>query len=346
LPGKKAESLEELKNTYFIYGDEELMVSKSLARLRGLMEQETDAELSLVEIDASDAGAVGILDAAETIPMLSSRRLVVVRNADRLSKRDQEVLSSYLDNPNPLSTIVLVAKIPQGSEEKSRYSLKKVEGSILFKKAGAVGQVMKYSLGKRGRRQKITDWVSEAFANRGKKVDGEARDLLLGMVGSELRELEDAVERVCLYCADRDRVSVQDVRNVVVPSAELGIFELIDSVADRRRDLSLYQLNRLIRQGESQQRIFNLLLRQFRLIARAKALGRDQDFSQIAPILGVPPFVAGKCLRQSKRFSPERLRSAFGEFKKAQIQLHSSGYLPERDYQSTILETLITRIIG
>jgi hypothetical protein len=63
-------------------------------------------------------------------------------------------------------------------------------------------------------------------------------------------------------------------------------------------------------------------------------------------VLGIPPFLVGKCLKQSSRFSPERLRSAFGEFKRAQVEMHSNRYLGEREYQGTMLEMLIVKIIG
>jgi len=141
-------------------------------------------------------------------------------------------------------------------------------------------------------------------------------------------------------------VSTEEITQVVVPSAEQGIFELVDSVADRRRDLSLYLLNKLIRQGESPQRIFGLLLRQFRLIARCKSLARDHEYQEIASTLGIPPFLVGKCLKQSNRFSSDRLRSAFGEFRQAQVEMHSGRYLSEKEYQGAILEMLIVKIIG
>ena len=344
---KRIEKIEELNSVYYIYGDEELLVEQALSRLRKLFASEADADFNLEIINAAEAGAEHIVDAAETMPLMATRRLVIVVGADRLSRKDQEVVSRYLEKPNPATTLVLVANVPAAGSPRDANTIKKVESSALYKKAISLGgESLKFTLGARGRQKKIEDWVTDEFARRGKRIDLQARDMLVARVGRELRDIEDAVERICLYAADIEMIGCDEVVKVVVPAAEQGVFELIDAVADRRRDISLYLLNRLIMQGESPQRIFSLLLRQFRLIAKCKSLSHDYEYGQIASVLGIPPFLVGKCLKQSSRFSPERLRSAFGEFKRAQVEMHSNRYLGEREYQGAMLEMLIVRIIG
>jgi DNA polymerase-3 subunit delta len=347
LAKKRVETIEELNNVYFVYGDEELLVEQALTRLKNLFSAEADADFNMEVINALETGAEHVVDSAETIPLMASRRLVIARNVDKLSKKEQETIAAYLDRPNPATTLVLVASVPAAGEHRDSNIIKKVEGNALFKKATAVGgEPLKFSWAPRGRQKKTEDWVTDEFKRRGKKIDGAARDMLVERVGRQLRDLEDAVERVCLYAADTETIGVEEVAKVVVPAAEQGIFELIDAVADRRRDISLYLLNRLIRQGESPQRIFSLLLRQFRLIARCKSMAHDHEYGEIASVLGIPPFLVGKCLKQSSKFSPERLRAAFGEFRKAQVEMHSNRYLGEKEYQGAILEMLIVRIIG
>lgn len=344
---KRVQTIDELKPVYFLYGDEELLVEEALTRLKNLFSAQADADFNVEVIDAAEAGAAHVVDSAETIPLMATRRLVIARKADKLSKKEQEVLCAYLERPNPATTLVLVAHVPKPGEGRDSGLIKKVESGTLYKKAVAGGaEILKYAWGPRGRQKKVEDWITDEFKKRGKRIDAPARDMLVEKVGKELRDLEDATERLCLYAADQDVVRTDDVAAVVVPAAEQGIFELIDAVADRRRDVSLYLLNRLVRQGESPERIFSLLLRQFRLISRAKALARDHEYGAIASVLGVPPFVAGKCIRQSQKFSADRLRSAFSEFRRAQVEMHSNRYLAEKEYQSSILEIMIVRIIG
>lgn len=344
---KRVEAIEDLKGVYYIYGDEELLAEQAVKRLKNLFGAQADVDFNMEVLDAAELGASAVINAAETVPLMSSRRLVIAMGADRLGRREQEAICTYLDDPNPAATLVLVALGGPGSVKRDAASMKKVEGSPLFKKVGSVGgEPLKFTLGGRGSRKKVEEWIADEFERRGKRVEPSAGSVLLERVGRELRDLEDAIERICLYAADEGAISSEHVVKVVVPAAEQGVFELIDAVGDRRRDQSLYLLDRLMRQGESPQRIFSLLLRQFRLIARCKAMARDTDHPRMASALGIPPFLVSKCVRQSSRFSPEKLRAAFLEFKKAQMEMHSNRYLPERDYQAAMLEMLIVRLIG
>lgn len=346
MPRKRVDSIGELKNVYFMYGDEELLAEEALARLRKLLGAEVDPDFNLEVLDAAEADADQIIDAAETVPLLSPRRLVVVRGVDNLSRSEQEKLAAYLESSNPATTLVLVARFPQSGQPRDAKAIKRLEGSVLFKAASSAGEVLKFSMAGRGKRTRLDEFVTDCFKKRGKKVAHEARDLLLERVGSDLRELEDVVERICLYVGEQPVVGVPEVLLLAAPGAERDVFEFVDAVADRRRDLALYLFNRLIRQGESPQRLFNLLLRQFRLISRVKSLSLDHDYGEIAGRVGIPPFVVGKCAQQSKRYSSERLRGLFGEFKKAQVEMHSTKYLSEREYQESVMELLIARIIG
>lgn len=344
VPPKRVQKIEDLKNVYYVYGDEEFLVKESLARLKAVFSGGADTDFNLHVVNAVADGADHVIESADTVPLFAPRRLVIARDADKLNKKEQEKLIGYLEAPNPATTLVLVAEIPPGSDTRS---IKKVESSALFKKvAEAGGEHVKLSFSGRGKQRKLAERVTEEFARRGKKVQPQARDKLIELVGSDLRDLSDAVERISLYVPGKGTITHEDVVAVVVPAAEQGVFELVDAVADRRRDVSLYLLNRLVGQGESPQRILGLLLRQFRLISRCKSIGRTHEYGEIARSLGIPPFLVGKCLKQATRFSSDRLRRSFGDFAAAQVEMHSNRYLPDREYQAAILEMLIVKLTG
>ncbi|MCJ7653087.1 MAG: DNA polymerase III subunit delta [Actinobacteria bacterium] len=343
---ERIESIEKLKSVYLLYGDEELLMEEALKRLRELLSSEVDPDFNIEVLDASEVGVEHVIDSAETVPLMSPRRLVIAKEVDKLSRKEQVRLAEYIGSPNPATVLVLVAHFRRPGEQRDTGNIRRIEGTELFRKTRDVGDTLKFTFGQRGKQQKIESWVKEEFKKRGKKITGQAENMLLERAGRELRDLEDAVERICLYSEDNALVTEKEVEEVVAASAEQGIFDFVDAVADRRRDLSLYLFNRIVRQGESPMRVFNILLRQFRLIARVKSLATNHDYQQMASRLGVPPFLVRKCVQQAKRFSSGRLRSTFQEFRHAQVELHSSNYMNESEYQSAVLETLITRIIG
>ena len=92
------------------------------------------------------------------------------------------------------------------------------------------------------------------------------------------------------------------------------IFDMVSAVSDKnqRRALDLYY--ELLALKEPPMRILFLLVRQYRILFHVKALAQ-QGFGkkEIASKVGLHPFVAGKYMDQSKRFSMRELRSVMEE---------------------------------
>src|SRR5450756_1143690 len=94
---KRIESIEKLKSVYFIYGDEELLMEEALERLRQLLSSEVDPDFNLEVLDASEVGVENIIDSAETVPLMSPRRLVIAREVDKISRKEQGRLAEYIE---------------------------------------------------------------------------------------------------------------------------------------------------------------------------------------------------------------------------------------------------------
>lgn len=323
-------------------------MEKALKRLVELFSSSEESIPDMEVLDADETNAEAIISAAETLPFFAKRRLVIVRNVDRLRQSEQKKLSAYLERPNETTILVLIAHFPlSGGTRESRASVKKTENSIIFKKARQAGEVVKYSLGAGYDDQNLQAWVVREFAKRGKKISPSAVKLLIEKIGSNLRELEGAIDRLSFLEEERREIEVKQVNETVKASAQEDIFELVDSVADRRRDVALYLLERILKQGESPERIFSLLLRQFRLIAKAKSLSSEKsDISQIAQVLGIPGFLAAKAVKQSRKFSTDRLRDIICDFRDCQEEMHETRFLPEGDYMAFVLDILVSRIVG
>src|SRR5450756_74004 len=121
---KRIESIEKLKSVYFIYGDEELLMEEALERLRQLLSSEVDPDFNLEVLDASEVGVENIIDSAETVPLMSPRRLVIAREVDKISRKEQGRLAEYIESPNPATVLVLVAHFPRPGDQRDTGSIR------------------------------------------------------------------------------------------------------------------------------------------------------------------------------------------------------------------------------
>jgi DNA polymerase-3 subunit delta len=71
------------------------------------------------------------------------------------------------------------------------------------------------------------------FKARGKEMTDEALSELVARVGPNSRQLENEVEKVCLYVGDRRRVTLEDVAAVCTRNKTARAFALGDALGDR-----------------------------------------------------------------------------------------------------------------
>lgn len=340
----KSIKIEDLKPIYFLYGDEEFLMEESLSRLKEAFRSAEEGELRVDEFDAVEDEIDAVIDSAETVTMSGGRRLVILRNVTMLTAAGQKKLIQYMRSPNSSTVFVMIAHFPDPQDQNPRKTIAKIESSQIFKVASVACEIVRFSLGRTGAKIPLEVWVTERFRQRGKRIKSEAVALLVERTGDNLREISGSIDRICLYAGDTKQIDIELIEMLTTSTANKGIFELVDAVANRRKDLALNTLNRIMDQSENAERVFNLLLRQFRLISRVKNLSRKMSPKDIGERLKIQPFLVSKCLEQSRKFSAGRLASLFEEFKRASGELHSGRYLPESEYETHVLEILISRI--
>ena len=161
-------------------------------------------------------------------------------------------------------------------------------------------------------------------------MDRAAGEYLVAVVGTDLSRLAAGVEKaydyagIALGCAKR--ITLEDVKAVVLGTPEFGIFDLVDAIGERNTEKAMSSLSQLMVFQEAPLRILHLIARQVRLILKAKALkSRKMSRREIAKALGVHEFVAGKCIAQADNFCLEELEDAFFAMVQADISLKTSG---------------------
>ena len=205
-----------LEPIYLIQGDDE----HETVALANEFEQVVDEGLrpfNIERFDGVDAPPHGslsvgtVLNAAQLLPMMSSRRVVVVVRAKGLlepkrqteeTKRDVESLLDYIDHPVVSTTLVLVV----GRLNRTRKVAKK-----LFAKA----RVVQY--GGLETTQDAQRWIRVRLKVEGRRMSAAAVRLLSERVGPDIARLRDAIERLNLFAEGPSELSEADVMEVVSP---------------------------------------------------------------------------------------------------------------------------------
>lgn len=115
------------------------------------------------------------------------------------------------------------------------------------------------------------------------------------------------LEKLVLYAGDRPITAV-DISELVVAPASSDIFALTDAIGNRQRTQALKMIHREVAAGVHPIALIAMIARHIRTLRQIQqAVTEGLDQNQIAPALGVHPFVVSKGFAQSKKFTPAEL---------------------------------------
>lgn len=211
-----------LHNAVFI-GIESFLVEEELGRLKGRFEG--DATMNWSVFNAEENPDVGdIIGLCNTLPFLSERRVVIIRNGHKLSARQMDQISSYLENPCGSTTIILVLEMEKADRDLARL-IRKFEGKA---------DVVRFEPVK-NRSERIR-WIMERALFHGKTMEKDAAVLLADLAGNSLWYLDSELMKLCLYAGHRPTITIDDVHEAVTKTVEPAIFTFLDALFDRKKD--------------------------------------------------------------------------------------------------------------
>ncbi len=298
------------RGVLLIHGNQRLLVEDELKKVQSKISAEGE-DFNLDVFEAGEDRLEDVLQAADTLPLGSEGRFVIMREAQKLSAAEVKSLAVYTENPAESCLLILTAVGLKESAPLLR----------LIEKSGKVKEASK-------RRDQIPGWIRSRFKERGVKVTGKAIAYLQEALGDDLLAIEAAVEKIILYHEGLEEIDLDQVVPLVMPSAERSVFELVDRVALGDSDQAVKLLMGLQQQGEKASYLLYALSRHFRNLLLYKALreeGRQEP--QIAAQMKMSKkqqwTLAKKLKPQAARFNEERLRKALAILVKVEMGIKS-----------------------
>ena len=204
---------------YYLFGEDDFLKDQATRDLVEAAAEPSTRDFNLEIRRAGELDAESLDALLSTPPMLAERRVVVLREVDKLKKGARTLLDRYLARPAHDTVLVLVA--PSGVKSDKALS--------------AHATVVEYAplTGDR-----VPRWVSyHAQHTLGRTITPDAVTLLVEAVGGDLAQLAVELEKLASYTSETiDEHAVADV--VGVRRGE-SLGDLLDAVAAKDADRAL-----------------------------------------------------------------------------------------------------------
>ncbi len=303
----------------FLHGGDTYRSRQKLKEIREKFQKEVDPNgYNLLVLDGNTIKSEHLAQAISASPFLAPKRMVIVEQLSKLSLSEEEeeslvgVIKRVMDEEN-----ILVV----WEEE-----LKKKELSApVFK---AVQKTQFNFAFEPWNHQQVAGWVRQRLSEQGIDIAPAALQHLSLSVEDNLWLAALETDKLIHYAQANELKRLDDshVKNLVAGGAQDNVFALVDAVSANDLKKGLYLLQDQMKAGSHELEILSLLFRQYRLLAQAKdAQKKGMPAAETAKAYQMHPYVAGKMLSQTQRFSEAQLADTYKQLLRADKLMKSSG---------------------
>lgn len=286
-------------STVLMYGRENYLIDWAAGLLKERFVNPAVEAIDFTQIEAAEADISDVEGACEMLPLMSERKMVVVRFSDVKSKIKDSELKEYMKNV-PATTLLVICRY---QESVPKAVLDAAENAVV------------YDFGILDERS-LTAFIAKEFRLAGKAASAPVIRQFIQESGyyhkdSEytLYNLKNDIVKLCAHCMS-DQVTSEDVEAVTSGNMEKNIFAMVDSICRNRKDEALRLLHNLMSGGVSAMSISGMIVSQYEIILSVKEL-REQGFNteQIRKTLKIHEYRVKKAMPLAGRYSADELKN-------------------------------------
>ncbi len=210
------------------------LLDRAIAMLQDAVVDGNQKDFNYNLFVAGESGIDKVVDIAITYPMMREKRLIVLKEANKLLSEDWRKLAEYLNDPAPTTCIIIVSPSPPAGNKGSEAAKLGLAKSATWVKFAP----LKYP-------SEAKPLLQNELKARKRSMEPAAVDLLIDSIGTDLLELVGAVEHIMIYVGERERITLKDVEACIAVAPMETVWNLHDGLATRNIAKSLAALEQL-----------------------------------------------------------------------------------------------------
>jgi DNA polymerase-3 subunit delta len=319
-----------------VKGDEPSIMRDAVLGLIDTLVGDGDRSLMVEEVEITGenkddraAQLAALVDAAQTPPFLTARRIVVGRGVHVAKADELTALSTVVAEPLP--DVFLVLTWESGAVPKRL-------GDAL--KAGG-GAIVETSPGRNAKA-----WLGEHLDQSGLKFDAAARDLLATHLGEDVGRVRGVIETLVSTFGPGAKLTADDIAPYLGDEGALAPWALTDAIDKGDIPVALDRLHRMTGAGERHplQIMSSLHGHYTRMLALDGIDVRSEKDAAAALGIRGSTFPARKALDQCRRLGHDKLAQAIALLARADRDLRGERAYPREVADDLVMELLIARL--
>jgi DNA polymerase-3 subunit delta len=317
-----------IKPIYFLMGDEPYYIDKISDFIQENILDEAEKGFNQQIMYGRDSSIEDIVSAAKRYPMMAERQVLIVKEAQDLS-RNIEKLVSYAENPQPTTVLVL------------NYKYKKLDKRKKLHKAIAkTGMIFE---SKKLYENQVADWIRRVLGGKKYQVEPKAAQMLVEFLGSDLSKISNELDKLMLILPKETIITPTHIEENIGISKDFNNFELRKAIGAK----NIVKANRIINYFAENPKsnplvmTISLLNGFFTQLLLFHGL-KDKSKQSVSKKIGVSPYFVDEYFLAAKNYPMRKVAQTIAFLRDADVKSKGVGAsLSHRD----ILKELVFKIL-
>lgn len=318
-----------IDKAYLLQGEESFFIDELTSYFQNHIIAEDEKDFDLAVLYGNDINK-DILEAEILqFPMLSDKRLIIVREAQMM--KDIDKISNLIESI-PETNCLVISYNQKYDKRKSLYKIISDKFSL-------------FESNKLQERQ-INDFVIGRFQTKGLSISPEASHQMAEYLGTNVSKIIDAIDRISIKVGDKKRIDIDDILENLNIDREYNSFELLKAII--RKDVTkAIEIALFFSKNEKEhpiQSILPILFNFFANLMQVYYMPANQiNEKDIASTLKVANFVAKDYITARSLYSARRCFDIIHEIRL--YDAYSKG-IDSNTASSELIKELIIKILS
>jgi DNA polymerase III subunit delta len=319
-----------IKPIYFLMGEESYYIDKLSDYIEQNVLSADEKGFNQTVLYGRDVTIEDIVSTAKRYPMMSERQVVIVKEAQDLTKTIDK-LESYAENPMPSTVLVICYKY------KTLDKRKKV--TKILAKNGIVYESKKLY------ENQVGDWIKRVLAGKKYSIEPKANAMLVEFLGTDLSKINNELEKLQIILPKGSTITPHHIEENIGFSKDFNIFELRKAIGDRNQ-LKAYTIADNFAQNPKDNPMVvttSLVFSFFVQLLKYHGL-KDKNPNNVAKVLGVSPFFLKDYDIAIKNYPMRKVSQVVSSLR--DIDVKSKGVGANALPQSDLLKEMLFKIFN
>ncbi|WP_299126878.1 DNA polymerase III subunit delta [uncultured Winogradskyella sp.] len=321
----------DLKPIYFLMGEEAYYIDKISQFIENNVLEASEKGFNQMVLYGRDVSVDDIVSNAKRYPMMAERQVVIVKEAQDLS-RTIEKLAKYAEQPQPTTVLVVNYKYKKLDKRKVLYKAITKNGGVVFES-------------KKLYENQVPDWIRRVLKGDGYEISPKAALMLVEFLGTDLSKVNNELNKLKIILPKGTQITPDHIEENIGISKDFNNFELRKAVGERHI-IKAYQIAKHFADNPKDNPIVVTVALLFNFFSQLLHLHgmSDKNPRSVASALRVNPYFVNEYLTAARNYPMKKVSANIALLREFDIK--SKGVGANNISQGDLLKELLVRLFN